>query len=164
MQIECNHECGNARVWIGDRMKRRAEFSPEVDRFKFVSAADLRRYWASNVDKNIRQCGCWPFGPEGRTHFASCQYFKGVQYPNAIAAAAAYLRSLPAGSQVPPGLTIQVVLPGLSVSAAQAELTLSFLTDPIEFNQAHQFNNGRHRATAIVDVAPGLQGIPVYMA
>jgi hypothetical protein len=64
--------------------------------------------------------------------------------------------------RISPSVSIEDVIGANSVSYAQAELTLSLLTDTIEIHRnSSQLDDGRHRVTAILDTAPQITGVPI---
>jgi hypothetical protein len=101
--------------------------------------------------KDLHRCSSLCRRWQGSIHSPFCEYVDGVDYQAATDAAVAFLTSHP--GQTFSGLTgIEAVAPHLTPQSPQAELTLSFLTDPIELkNQDSDFDNGRHRVAALID-------------
>lgn len=143
-------------------MKRRMKSSNDAAKFSLIDMADLRAVWdASNVMlRDLHQCTTFCKFAVGAFHDASfCEYVLQLDHQRAIDEATAYLLANPDG-HVSGSLSIFEVSEGLEEGSPQAELTLSFLTDPVALKANSIFDNGRHRATALFDA--GVTGrIPV---
>ncbi|WEO76427.1 hypothetical protein BJQ94_13775 [Cryobacterium sp. SO2] len=143
-------------------MKSRTKFSNDVAAFALIDMTELRGTWdlSSTLLRNLHQCTSFCKFAKGTFHEAKfCDYMLGLDHQRALNDATAYLLANPAG-RVSGSLSISKVSTGLREGSPQAELTLSFLTDPVTLKARRGFDNGRHRATALFDAGATGQ-IPV---
>ncbi len=148
-------------------MKMRLKNPRHVFEYTLVDLEQLRSWWESNGNFGMRdlhrclpECATTP----GRNHDSACQYVRSVDPQAATDAASAYLKSLAPTPRYEISMFLNAEAVGIPDPdrSPQAELTLSFLTDPITVHPDGRFGNGRHRVTALLDA--GVTGsIPVIV-
>lgn len=134
-------------------MKRRAKLSFGASAFSLITTDELRKIWDQGYPALQDLHRCSPFCKLDSATFHSdiCQYVAYLDYEQAIKCASQFVVAQEGRTIDGPSLAITDVDPTAHPGTGQAELTLSFLTDPIEIKDSKIFNNGRHRATAVFD-------------
>ncbi|WP_058596773.1 hypothetical protein [Microbacterium testaceum] len=150
-------------TWHPRAMKRRSLMEHTPREFDVMPEAELSAFWYAPPMTHLRDlhrchllCGRIP----GRIHFEECQYVKGADYRSALQIAVRYLGLLPEDEPIRWSTSATALDPSLEEGSALAELTLSFLSDPITVRGDGTFGNGRHRVAAIIDAQMDLL-IPV---
>lgn len=132
-------------------MKPRAKFPINVDKLSLLSLEAVKESWAHfpKPMQDLHQCRCMP--TSGTYHKTYCPYVANPDHETALYHAATYILNN-AGSTAPGQLLAEDIDPALQSDTDTAELTLSFITDPIEIKGGYYFDNGRHRVTALIDL------------
>lgn len=134
-------------------MKRRAKLSFDASAFSLITTVELRQIWDRTYPalRDLHRCSPFCKLDSATFHSDACQYVANVDYEQAIECASQFVIAQEGRRIDGPSLLISEVDPTAQPGTGQAELTLSFLTDPIEIKNSVIFNNGRHRATAVLD-------------